>query len=107
VAARDFLDAQTAYAGSLSVVASRHVSYILGRITLFVDLEQLQLDAFGRWPGLYTPSWSPDLGVADGPWPGYGNLPRGIRYSRELRRRSKQFWNVDSDATDDMSARHE
>jgi outer membrane protein TolC len=101
VAARDFLDAQTAYANSLSIVANRHVSYILGRITLFVDLEQLQLDPFGRWPALDVPSWNPDLDVENGPWPNYGNLPRGIHYSRELSRRSKQFWNVDSQAVDD------
>jgi hypothetical protein len=103
VAARDYLDAQTAYANSLSIVANRHVSYILGRITLFVDLEQLQLDPFGRWPALHVPSWSPELDVADGPWPNYGSLPRGIHYSRELTRRSKQVWSVDSTAVEQQT----
>jgi hypothetical protein len=99
VAARDFLDAQTAYANSLSIVANRHVAYILSRIQLFVDLEQLQLDALGRWPALHVPSWTPELDVTDGAWPNYGSLPRGVHYSRELNRRSKQFWTVDSDTT--------
>jgi hypothetical protein len=98
IAARDYLEAQTAYVNSLSVVATRHISYILGRITLFVDLEQLYVDPVGRWPALHTPSWSPNLDIEKGPWPGYGDLPRGVHYSRELMRRLKLYWSHDSDA---------
>ena len=95
VAARDYLEAQTAYANSLSAVASRHISYILGRITLFTDLEQLQLDPIGRWPELHASLWNPELGLEDNHLPSYGDLPWGIHYSKALTERMQDFWSLD------------
>jgi hypothetical protein len=105
IVARDYLEAQTAYASSLTAVANRRISYILGRITLFTDLEQLQLDPFGRWPALHNPGLIPQLGVADGSWPDYGNLPCGIHYSKELTESWQQFWSLDPQSAEAIEFR--
>jgi hypothetical protein len=87
VQARDFLEAQTAYAASLSTVALRHIGYILGRTQLFLDLELLEVDPAGFWPELRNdqyqpiPTFSPLTHA-----PPYGELPGGVDYSKEMRR---------------------
>lgn len=86
VAARDFLEAQNAYAASLSAVASRHIEHILGRIRLYVDLEQLQLDDDGRWPAIRDPDEQPLLAPQFGPGTDYGTLPSELNYSEEVLR---------------------
>lgn len=85
VTARDYLEAQRAYADSLSTVASRHIGHILGRIRLFVNLEQVQLDEQGRWPGLLDTELQPDLNPPVGPGLDYGRLPPKLQYSDEMR----------------------
>lgn len=85
VTARDYLEAQRAYADSLSTVASRHIGHILGRIRLFVNLEQVQLDEQGRWPGLLDTELQPDLNPPVGPGLDYGKLPPKLQYSDEMR----------------------
>ncbi|MCA9052246.1 MAG: hypothetical protein KDA75_00340 [Planctomycetaceae bacterium] len=94
VAARDYLEAQTAYANSLSTVASRHIGYLVSRISLFTDLEQLQLDSANNWAGLYEPHWEPDISIEGQPYHDYGQLPENLHYSKELLERSTQFWGV-------------
>jgi len=86
VAARDFLEAQQAYTASLSSVATEHIGYLTDRIRLFFDLEQLVVDDAGQWEGMQDPSVVPmvDFELEQyGPSP-YGDLPRGVRYSREV-----------------------
>ena len=85
VTARDYLEAQRAYADSLSTVASRHIGHILGRIRLFVNLEQVQLNSQGRWPGLVDTELQPDLNPSAGPGLDYGRLPPKLQYSDEMR----------------------
>jgi HPt (histidine-containing phosphotransfer) domain-containing protein len=92
VKARDFLEAQTAYSNSLSTVASRHIGHILGRIRLFVDLEQLQVDDIGNWPALHDESTPPITAVPTDSTYEYGDLPTGLEYSDELLDRLRQRW---------------
>ncbi len=92
VRARDFLEAQTAYANSLSTVASRHIGHILGRIRLYVDLEQLQVDDIGNWPALHDESTPPDTTVPTDSNYEYGDLPSNVEYSEELLDRLRQRW---------------
>ena len=84
VTARDFLEAQTAYAASLSAVAGRRIDHILGRVRLFVDLEQLRLDNFGRWPELRTPETQPNTELPTESYPNYDEIPPGLNYSDEM-----------------------
>ena len=91
VKARDFLEAQTAYANSLSSVADRHIGHILSRIRLFVDLEQLQVDEIGNWPALHDESTPPATAPADSNYE-YGDLPPNVEYSEELLERLRQRW---------------
>ena len=84
VTARDFLEAQTPYAASLSAVAGRRIDHILGRVRLFVDLEQLRLDSFGRWPELRTPETQPNTELPTESYPNYDEIPRGLNYSDEM-----------------------
>lgn len=92
VKARDFLEAQTAYANSLSTVASRHIGHILSRIRLYVDLEQLQVDDIGNWPALHDESTPPDTAVPTDTNYEYGELPPNVEYSEELLDRLRQRW---------------
>ena len=92
VKARDFLEAQTAYANSLSSVADRHIGHILSRIRLYVDLEQLQVDAIGNWPALHDESTPPDTTVPTDSTYEYGDLPSNVEYSEELLDRLRQRW---------------
>lgn len=92
VKARDFLEAQTAYANSLSSVADRHIGHILSRIRLFVDLEQLMVDEIGNWPALHDESTPPSTtSPADSTYE-YGDLPPNVEYSEELLDRLQQRW---------------
>lgn len=92
VRARDFLEAQTAYASALSTVASRHIGHILGRIQLFVDLEQLQVDEVGNWPALHDESIPPATMFRPPSASNYGDLPAGLQYSDELLDRMQMRW---------------
>jgi hypothetical protein len=88
VAARDFLEAQQAYTASLSNVASVQIRYILNRIQLFLDLEQLEVDDQLFWNELYDETFQPtpryELPVYARP--AYGELPPRVWYSRSIRR---------------------
>ncbi len=88
VAARDFLEAQQDYTTSLSAVASDHIGYILDRIRLFVDLEELEVDQYGFWPELYNDDFQPAPAYQLPPYalPGYGWLAPGPLYSRRMKR---------------------
>ena len=85
VAARDFLEAQTAYINALSDVASRHIDYIVDRTQLFLDLELLAVDESGFWNDLTDESVKPEAYFAIPPWgqPIYGELPC-VNYSCEI-----------------------
>jgi hypothetical protein len=88
VTARDFLEAQQAYTESLSSLARQHIAYIVDRIDLFVDLEQLQVDPLLQWADLQDESspFIPQLDFAAGnPFP-YGRLPREPWFSDCIRR---------------------
>ncbi|MBN2476405.1 MAG: TolC family protein [Pirellulales bacterium] len=87
VAARDFLEAQRAYTASLNSVASQHIGYILDRIQLFLDLEWLEVDDRGFWPELYNEQYEPvaDFRFRTYACSAYGDLPRGVCYSRGVR----------------------
>jgi hypothetical protein len=88
VFARDFLEAQNAYANSLTNVASRHIDYIVDRTQLFVDLELLTVDETGFWYELYDEEYQPtpfyQLPLYGQPV--YGRLVPGFWYSRSIRR---------------------
>jgi hypothetical protein len=88
ITARDFLESQAAYTGSLIDVARLHVDYILGRIEFFLDLEQLQVDQLNFWPQLRDEDY-PFIANTDfsGINPdAYGELPCGPWYSKRLLR---------------------
>jgi hypothetical protein len=84
VKARDYLEAQTAYASALSDVADRHIGHILSRIGLFVEMEQLQLDDRSVWPGLYDGSLQPEIDTSPRQFPAYDELPPDVQYSDEV-----------------------
>gem|GEM_PF-634453 len=87
VVARDFLEAQQAYTAALSSVARQHIAYILDRIELFFDMEGIQLDDNGYWPGLRDDDLQPPVNVdfpGTNPYP-YGRLVPGLHYSREIK----------------------
>ncbi len=88
VSARDFLEAQQAYTQSLSSVAQQHIAYIVDRIQLFLDLEQLQVDAVNFWPELRNESYPfiPGTDFRSVAPDGYGRLPCGPWYSDCIRR---------------------
>ena len=87
VAARDFLEAQTAYTRALSSVASDHIDYIRGRIDLFLNTELLTVDASGFWPELYDEEYQPtaQYQLPNYAAPAYGQLPP-VCYSKEIKR---------------------
>ncbi|MCA9194180.1 MAG: TolC family protein [Planctomycetales bacterium] len=88
ITARDFLEAQQAYTQSLSSVAQQHVEYILDRIQLFLDLEQLQVDELNYWADLRNEDapFIPNTDFLSTTPDGYGCLPEGPWYSDCLRR---------------------
>lgn len=87
VVARDFLEAQQAYTAALNSVAEQHISFILGRIDLFIDTESIRLDQFGYWDGVANEQLdlppTPDFYEVN-PNP-YGRLPPCLKYSDEVR----------------------
>lgn len=88
VAARDFLESQTAYISSLSSVASRHLDYIVDRLQLFLDLELLAVEDDGFWHQLYDEDIQP-MPYSQFPryaLPAYGTLNPCLKYSPEIRR---------------------
>lgn len=88
VTARDVLESQRAYTQSLTRLAADHISYIQNRIRLFLELEELQVDAAGFWPGLYDDRKNPDSVYYLETYgrPVYGELPCGVLPSRKMRR---------------------
>jgi hypothetical protein len=88
ISTRDFLEAQTAFSQSLSVVAGQHLSFLVTRAQLFLDLELLELDTNGFWPPV-SDETLPPTPIFDFPpdgWPPYGHLPAGVHYSDEVER---------------------
>jgi hypothetical protein len=87
-ATRDFLEAQNAYATSLSNVAVRHIGYILDRTQLFLDMELLAVDEDGFWNELYDEKYQPEpyYQLPAYALPVYGELVPGLWYSRWIRR---------------------
>jgi outer membrane protein TolC len=88
VSARDFLEAQQAYTASLNAVASEHIEYILDRLQLFLDLEELVVDDSGFWPELYRDDYQPTANyhLPSYALPAYGCLPPNVRYSHKVKR---------------------
>lgn len=88
VAARDYLEAQQAYAGSLNAVASNHIDYILLRMQIFLNMESLVLNEDGFWSELYEERVQPQPVFQFDPRIGsaYGELPPQLHYSRFIRR---------------------
>ncbi|MCA9120344.1 MAG: TolC family protein [Planctomycetaceae bacterium] len=88
VTARDYLQSQDAYVSALGSVASRHINYIVDRMQLFLDTEVLNVDERGLWDGLYDESvqLTPYYQLPPYAFPYYGELPRGLHYSRLMRR---------------------
>ena len=88
ISARDVLEAQQAYTASLSAVARAHITYLLGRIDLFLDLESLEVDNDGFWPYLHDEQYQPTPRgeIPTFGRPVYGCLPRGVWYSHAIRR---------------------
>ncbi|MCA9179621.1 MAG: TolC family protein [Planctomycetales bacterium] len=85
--ARDFLEAQQAYTESLNAVASQHIGFLVDRMQLFLDLEQLEVDELGFWPDLYNNDAQP-LVRTEMPLYAvsiYGNLPC-VKYSDKVKR---------------------
>ncbi len=87
VVARDFLEAQQAYTSALNAVAREHISFILGRIDLFLQMEAVRVDPNGYWAGvddeqLDLPLRPPFLEANPNP---YGELPPCLHYSDEIR----------------------
>jgi hypothetical protein len=88
ITARDFNEAQQAYADSLSAVANGRLGYIVHRAQLALDLELMMLDDAGFWPELtndeYQPSFDPVYPVnADAT---YGDLPHGVWPTKKIKR---------------------
>ena len=86
VAARDFLESQQAYTNALTSIARQHVNYITDRIELFFDLEEIDVDACGFWPGV-TQDYGPQVNTdfqRQNPRP-YDTLPPNVRYSPAVR----------------------
>ncbi len=88
VSARDFLEAQQDYTTSLNAVAKQHIGYILGRLQLFLDLEELIVDDSGFWPLLYRDDYqpTPNYQLPSYALPAYGCLPPNVRYSHKVKR---------------------
>ncbi len=84
---RDYLEAQEAFVNSLRAVAALRVAYILDRISLFIDLELLQLDERGQWAGLRDESFQaePFFQLPGYARPAYGKLHPKLWYSHRLR----------------------
>ena len=84
----DVLDAQRAYTRSLNSLARSHITYLLDRIGLFLDLELLEVDEAGFWQQLYDDSHqpTPNVGLPDYALPVYGQLPQGVWPSHKIKR---------------------
>jgi len=84
----DVLDAQRAYTRSLNSLARTHITYVLDRIGLFMDLELLEVDDEGFWQHLYDEDYqpTPNLQLPDYAVPVYGQLPRGVWPSHKIKR---------------------
>jgi hypothetical protein len=86
VAARDFLEAQQAYANALNAIARQHVNYITDRIELFFDMEAIEVDSCGFWQGVNSDE-GPKVNLdfpGRNPRP-YDRLPPNVRYSPTVR----------------------
>lgn len=84
---RDFLESQTAYVQAVSGVASRHISYIVGRLDLFLDLESLTVNDNGFWDELYDDNHQPQPNYQLPRYePAYGRLHPNLKYSPRIQR---------------------
>jgi hypothetical protein len=88
ITARDFLEAQQAYTSSLNSVARQHIGYVVDRIQMFLDVEQLQVNDLAFWPELRNEKYGiiPNTDFAGTVICPYDRLPNGPWYSRRLRR---------------------
>jgi hypothetical protein len=86
ITARDFVEAQQAYTRSVSDVADQHINYIQDRITLFLNLELLEVDDNGFWPELYNEQVQPTPSYQLPLVPPYGTLPQHLWYSHKVKR---------------------
>ena len=85
---RDFLESQQAYVEAISGVASDHISYIVGRLQLFLDLESLTVGDNGFWDELYDENFQPTPyhQIPEYALPAYGELHPCLKYSRKISR---------------------
>ena len=88
IAARDVFEAQQDYTRSLTAVAAAHISYLVDRIQLFMDLELLEVDERGFWPELYAEDFEPqpNFHLPNYGSPVYGELPPGPWFSHKMKR---------------------
>jgi outer membrane protein TolC len=88
VTARDVLEAQRDYTRALIALAGSHTRFIRNRISLFTELELLEVDPNGFWPHLYNERYqpTPNYGLPDYAMPAYGELPHGVWYSHQVKR---------------------
>ena len=88
IRARDFLESQQAYISALSGVASQHITFILARMQLFLDLELLTVDSNDFWKDLYDESVQPQprLQPPLPDEPAYGRLTPRLKHSKRIRR---------------------
>lgn len=88
VVARDFLEAQTAYTSSLQRVAGSHIGYLVDRLSLFFELESLEVGDDGFWLQLYDVDTQPMpfYQLPNHALPAYGRLHPCLDYSPEIRR---------------------
>jgi hypothetical protein len=72
----------------LIALAGSHTRFIRNRISLFTELELLEVDPNGFWPHLYNERYqpTPNYGLPDYAMPAYGELPHGVWYSHQVKR---------------------
>ncbi|MCL4203288.1 MAG: TolC family protein [Pirellulaceae bacterium] len=88
ISARDVFEAQQDYTRSLTAVAAAHISYLVDRIQLFMDLELLEVDERGFWSELYVEDFQPqpNFHLPNYGAPVYGELPPGPWFSHKMKR---------------------
>jgi hypothetical protein len=88
ISARDVFEAQQDYTRALTAVAAVHISYLVDRIQLFMDLELLEVDERGFWPELYADDFEPqpNFHLPNYGAPVYGELPPGPWFSDKMKR---------------------
>jgi hypothetical protein len=84
----DLLDALQSSREALIRVANARIGYIVDRAGLVLDLELMALDENGAWPRVNDPDYrpEPDLVYPANAGPTYGEIPRYLLVSSEIRR---------------------